>query len=213
MSRRLPVYLLIDTSASMTGEPIEAVKTGLDTLVSALRTDPQALETAWLSLITFDSEARELVPLTELIGFQVPPIEARGVTAYGAGLKAVTDAIHRDVQKATAERKGDWKPIIFIMTDGMPTDDWHMAVESFAAAKPGLVVACAAGANAALEPLQAVTQNVVSLDTADRASLSAFFKWVSASIAVSSSKVDLTKKDTSDLGELPPPPDEIKVVI
>ena len=35
--RRLPVYLLIDTSGSMTGEPIEAVKVGLQTMVSALR--------------------------------------------------------------------------------------------------------------------------------------------------------------------------------
>lgn len=42
--RRLPVYILIDTSGSMRGEPIEAVKVGLDSMVSSLRTDPYALE-------------------------------------------------------------------------------------------------------------------------------------------------------------------------
>ena len=44
--RRLPVYLVIDTSGSMYGESIESVKNGIDLLVSSLRQDPHALETA-----------------------------------------------------------------------------------------------------------------------------------------------------------------------
>ena len=52
--RRLPVYLLLDTSGSMHGEPIEAVKNGMQILLSTLRQDPYALETAYLSLIAFD---------------------------------------------------------------------------------------------------------------------------------------------------------------
>ncbi|MBQ4310052.1 MAG: VWA domain-containing protein, partial [Oscillospiraceae bacterium] len=55
--RRLPVYLLLDTSGSMTGDPIEAVRQGVKALVSELRGDPQALETAYLSVITFASTA------------------------------------------------------------------------------------------------------------------------------------------------------------
>ena len=57
--RRLPVYLLLDTSGSMYGEPIEAVKNGVQVLVSTLRQDPYALETAYLSIITFDSTAKQ----------------------------------------------------------------------------------------------------------------------------------------------------------
>ena len=57
MSRRLPVYLLLDTSGSMSGEPIEQVKNGVQMLVASLRQDPYALETAWLSVITFSSGA------------------------------------------------------------------------------------------------------------------------------------------------------------
>ena len=63
--RKLPVYLLLDTSGSMFGEPIEAVKNGVQTLVAALRQDPYALETAYLSVITFDNGARQVVPLTD----------------------------------------------------------------------------------------------------------------------------------------------------
>ena len=50
--RRLPIYLLIDTSGSMMGEPIEAVKQGIRTLITELKGDPQAVETAYLSVIT-----------------------------------------------------------------------------------------------------------------------------------------------------------------
>lgn len=64
--RRLPIYLLLDTSGSMMGEPIEAVKQGVKALLSELKSDPQTIETAYLSVITFDSHARQVVPLTEL---------------------------------------------------------------------------------------------------------------------------------------------------
>lgn len=61
--RRLPVYLLLDCSGSMSGEPIEAVKQGIKALLSELKGDPQALETACLSVITFNSTARQISPL------------------------------------------------------------------------------------------------------------------------------------------------------
>ncbi len=61
--RRLPVYLLLDTSGSMYGEPIEAVKNGVQTLISTLRSDPYALETAYISIITFNSTAQQVSPL------------------------------------------------------------------------------------------------------------------------------------------------------
>jgi uncharacterized protein with von Willebrand factor type A (vWA) domain len=64
--RRLPVYLLLDTSGSMTGEPIEAVKNGVQVMISSLRQNPQAIETAFISIITFDSVAKQVVPLTDL---------------------------------------------------------------------------------------------------------------------------------------------------
>lgn len=51
--RHLPVYILIDTSGSMKGEPIESVKVGLPDMIAALRLDPYALETVCISIITF----------------------------------------------------------------------------------------------------------------------------------------------------------------
>ncbi|MDO4879391.1 MAG: VWA domain-containing protein [Neisseria sp.] len=210
--RRLPVYLLVDTSGSMHGEAIEAVRNGLQVLVSALRQDPYALETAYLSVITFDSEARQLTPLTELLSFQVPDIQAGGTTAMGGALSLLAECIRREVIKGSAEAKGDWKPVVFLLSDGAPTDDINKGLADLQGVKTGTFVACAAGASADTATLKRITEIVVSLDTADAASIKSFFKWVSSSISVSSQRID-SGKEVSGLDELPPPPTEVNVVL
>ncbi len=212
--RKLPVYLLLDTSGSMSGEPIESVKNGVQMLVSALRQDPYALETAYLSVITFDSSAKQLVTLTELSMFQTPNLQAGGGTSLGEALRLLCDRIDVEVSKTTAESKGDWKPMVFIMTDGVPTDDWQKQLNRYKSQKIGVTVACAAGPSSDTKVLKQLTDIVVQLDTADASSISAFFKWVSASISTGSQKVESgTDIDLTKSSELPPPPPEINLVI
>ncbi len=212
MTRRLPVYLVLDTSGSMTGDPIEAVKNGLSTLLTALRSDPHALETAYLSVITFDSDANQLISLTDLASFQEPSLTAQGTTSMGEALSLLGSCIDREVQKSSPEQKGDWKPLVFIMTDGQPTDDWQKGLNDFKTRKTGLVVACAAGSGADPSILKQITDNVVMLDTADKATIAAYFKWVSSSITTSSKKVENAGMEATSMSELPPPPPEVNVV-
>lgn len=211
--RRLPVYLLLDCSGSMYGEPIEAVKNGVQVLVSTLRQDPYALETAYLSIITFDTTAQQVVPLTELAAFQQPNIQASGCTALGEALALLSQRADQEVTKTTIEKKGDWKPLVFIMTDGEPTDDLNKGLAEFKKRKWGMVVACAAGSGANTDTLKKITECVVSLDTADSATIKAFFKWVSASVSSGSMKVEETGAEATTLSELPPPPPEVNIVI
>lgn len=211
--RRLPVYLLLDTSASMNGDPIEAVKNGVQVLLSTLRQDPYALETAYLSVITFDNSARQMAPLTELATFQAPTIAASGTTAMGEGLALLADCIEAEVAKSTADAKGDWKPLIFMMTDGSPTDDWKRGLDKLKKVRTGLIVACAAGQGADTAVLKQITEVVVQLDTADSNTIKAFFKWVSASISTGSQKVDAGQKEVLGLNDLPLPPPEVNVVL
>lgn len=211
--RRLPVYLLLDTSGSMSGEPIEAVKNGVQIMISSLRQNPQAIETAFLSVITFDSTAQQIIPLTDLASFQMVDIKATGVTALGEALKLVANKIDTEVAKTTTEQKGDWKPLVFIMTDGIPTDDWQSGLNEFKKSKVAFTVACAAGSGADANILKQITDNVVSLDTADSASIGKFFQWVTASIGVSSTKVEDSGKEVTGLNELPPPPSELNIVV
>ena len=211
--RRLPVYLLLDCSGSMYGEPIEAVKNGVQVLVSTLRQDPYALETAYLSIITFDSSAKQVTPLTELSAFQQPTIEANGCTALGEALSLLATKVDQEVTKTTPEQKGDWKPLVFIMTDGVPTDDINQGLAEFKKRKFGMVVACAAGQGADTNILKQITECVVQLDTADSATIKSFFKWVSASVSAGSMKVEETASDMNTMSELPPPPPEVNIVV
>lgn len=210
-TRRLPVYLLLDTSGSMMGEPIEAVKQGVKTLLSELKGDPQAIETAYLSVITFDSQARQIIPLTELMQFSEPELKASGATALGEALLVLQECIKNEVRQTTAEQKGDWRPLVFILTDGSPTDTakFNEAVASLKNAKIGNIIACAAGAKANTEPLKRITDNVLIMNTVSAGDLSKFFAWVSGSIKMSSKSMD------AQIGksfELPPPPNGFVIV-
>ena len=211
--RRLPVYLLLDTSGSMYGEPIQAVNNGVDVLVSTLRSDPYALETAYLSIITFNSSAQQVVPLTEISAFQKPSIDAGGCTAFGEALSLLANKVNSEVTKTTTEVKGDWKPLVFIMTDGEPTDDLNKGLAEFKKRKFGMVVACAAGQGANTDTLKKITECVVQLDTADSATIKSFFKWVTASVSTVSQKVEDEGVEVTGLSELPPPPPEVNIVV
>ena len=211
--RRLPVYLLLDTSGSMMGEPIEAVKNGVQVMISSLRQNPQAIETAYLSIITFDSTAKQIVPLTDLASFQIPDIQATGTTALGEALDLVSNCIDKEVAKTTIDSKGDWKPLVFIMTDGIPTDNINRGIDELKKRRTAYIVACAAGSRADTNTLKQITDNVVSLDTADTQSIAQFFAWVTASIGVTSTKVEESGKETNGLNELPPPPSELNIVL
>ena len=210
--RRLPVYLLLDTSGSMTGEPIEAVKNGVQMMIHSLRQNPQAIETAFVSIITFDSEAKQLIPLTDLASFQTVDLKAAGTTALGAALGLLADKLENEVTKTTLEQKGDWKPIVFIMTDGVPTDDWQAGFQKLKAVKKGLIVGCAAGNNADDKVLKEISDQVVRLSNTDADSIGKFFQWVSASIATTSTKVEETGIDLTKKDQLPPPPSELVIV-
>lgn len=210
-TRRLPVYLLLDCSGSMMGEPIEAVRQGIKALLSELKGDPQALETAYISIITFDSSARQISPLTELMLIKEPTIQASGATALGGALRVLMDCIKTEVRKSTAEQKGDWKPIVYILTDGAPTDTetFNKACEELKNVHTANIIACAAGSNAKTEYLKKITNNVLMMNNLSSGDLAKFFAWVSSSIKISSSKLD--EKPGGPI-ELPPPPQGFVIV-
>jgi hypothetical protein len=196
----------------MTGEPIEAVKNGVQMMIHSLRQNPQAIETAFVSIITFDSDAKQLIPLTDLASFQTVDLKAAGTTALGAALSLLADKLENEVTKTTLEQKGDWKPIVFIITDGVPTDDWQAGFQKLKAVKKGLIVGCAAGNNADDKVLKEIADQVVRLSNTDADSIGKFFQWVSASIATTSTKVEETGIDLTKKDQLPPPPSELVIV-
>ena len=210
--RRLPVYFLLDTSGSMYGEPIQALNNALSGMINTLRSDAQALDSLWISIITYDREIREVVPLTELVNFQLPEIVCpqSGPTNTGAALDFVIQKVNSEVSKNSSTQKGDWKPLLFVFTDGKPSDIqlYREKVPEIKRMGFGAVVGCAAGHLANDAMLKELTDNVVHLDSADSQTLKSFFKWVSETIEQGNKS-----QGTGEKVVLPPPPSEIIVVI
>lgn len=209
-TRRLPVYILLDTSGSMMGEPIHSVNVGLQAMLSTLRQDPYALESVHLSIITFDVEARVFLPLTPLEQVRLGEVDVKGATFMGAALNLLIECVDRDVKKTNADAKGDWRPLVFIMTDGSPSDmeAYRQAIPEVKKRNFGSILACAAGPKAKQQYLLELTDRVVTMDTMDAAAFSGFFKWVSASVAAGSSSAGVSGQVS-----LPPPPPEVQLVL
>lgn len=210
--RRLPVYLLLDTSGSMQGEPIESVRCGIQTLISTLRRDPQALETVFISIITFDREAKIILPLTSLETLQIPEIEipSSGPTMLGAALELLCKQLDKELVVSSTKTKKDWKPLLFIMTDGKPSDiqKYNEMIRECKQRNFSNIIACAAGMKADTEPLQNLATSVVKLDTCDGSTFESFFKWISDSIMSGSHTVGTVAEVT-----LPAPPSEVELII
>lgn len=210
--RRLPVYFLLDTSGSMYGEPIQALNNALSGMINTLRSDPQALDSLWISIITFDREVKEIAPLTELVSFQLPEIicPQSGPTHTGMCLETVYSKVNTDVRKGTETQKGDWKPLLFLFTDGKPSDLqlYREMIPKIKSLNFGAIIGCAAGHLADDSLLKELTDTVVHLDSCDSTTLKTFFKWVSDTIEHGNKS-----QGTGESISLPAPPSEMIVVI
>jgi uncharacterized protein YegL len=201
--RRLPIYLVVDTSGSMSGEPIQAVNMGLQALVNDLQNDQQAMENAYLSVITFESSAKVLVPLTEVGSFQAPTLQIGGSTNLRDGLKLLCDCIEKEVRKNTPTQKGDYKPMVFLLTDGFPDTGWEAVADEVKKKKPANIIACAAGPSADTTSLKRFTEVVIKLQDTKPGTLGAFMKWVTQSAKIASASVGAKGDAPINLPALP----------
>lgn len=216
--RRLPIYFLIDISESMVGEPIQQVEEGLATIIQTLKTDPNAIETVWVSIIVFAGQPKTIVPLQELINFYPPKFPIGSGTSLSKGIGHLMFELRKNIVKTTAEVKGDWKPIVFLFTDGVPTDDTKTAISEWKQSwqRTANLVAISFGDETDTRLLSELTENVLHFKNTDANAYKQFFKWITDSIKTSSvsvennatgfelakldgdtiSKIDLTKSNT-----------------
>jgi uncharacterized protein YegL len=193
--RRLPVFILIDSSTSMRGESIDAVNSGLKMLIQDLRVNPFALETVYLSVISFNTDAFVVRPFDDLLNNISVFIEAKGQSNLGLGLQLLISEMSLHINKTTSNNKGDWKPLVFFMTDGKPSGAWKKKLKEFHSINLGQWIICACGMKSNLSIIDSMGGNVVILNNKNENSIHSFFKWVSNSINIHSHRIEQGQTD------------------
>jgi uncharacterized protein YegL len=115
------------------------------------------------------------------------------------------------VVRTTADQKGDWRPLVFLLTDGAPTDtDWPTYAQQLRERRPANIIAVACGDQADTNALKQITEIVIQMRDMSPDAFRAFFKFVSASVKQTSAKVGAVAEGTGI--QLPPPPPGITIV-
>lgn len=123
---RCPCLLLLDTSGSMDGEPITELNDGIIKFKDELMADGLAVKRVELGLITFGPVRIEADFQTADV-FQPPTLVASGDTPMGAAIQQGLEMLGQ--RKAVYRQNGisHYRPWIFLITDGAPTDNWQSA--------------------------------------------------------------------------------------
>lgn len=124
---RVPCLLLLDTSGSMSGQPIAELNSGIRQFKEELMTDSLAAKRVEVAIITFGSTPEVVLDFTGAQSFQPPRLEASGATAMGA---AIEEGLRRlEARKQIYKQNGlaYFRPWVFLITDGSPTDSVYQA--------------------------------------------------------------------------------------
>ncbi len=123
----LPFYIVCDESGSMDGNGgIDAINSGLPELHATIAADPLVSDKCRIGLITFSDIAEELLPLSKASDVSaMPGCAAKGLTNYGEAFNLLRVVIARDIANLKSQGFQVFRPAVFFITDGDPTDDWE----------------------------------------------------------------------------------------
>ncbi|MHC5614850.1 MAG: vWA domain-containing protein [Nostoc sp.] len=126
---RCPVILLLDTSGSMSGQPIQELNRGLAAFKKDVVKDSQASLSVEVAMITFGSIVKLTQDFVTIDQFTPPTLEVAGVTPMGAAIEYALDFLEN--RKQTYKDNGIlyYRPWVFLITDGTPTDSWDSAAQ------------------------------------------------------------------------------------
>lgn len=123
---RCPCLLLLDVSMSMQGQPITELNAGLTTLKDELATDTLAMKRVEIGIVTFGPVHTEL-EFECAASFYPPHLTVRGATPMGEAITRGLDMVRQRKEDYRANGIPYYRPWVFLITDGGPTDEWQEA--------------------------------------------------------------------------------------
>lgn len=125
---RCPCVLLLDTSGSMGGAPIAELNAGVKAFQESLQKDQLATLRVEVSIITFGpvNLAQDFVSAG---AFTASEYIASGQTPMGEAINLALDKIDERKQTYKANGISYYRPWVFLISDGAPTDEWQAAAQ------------------------------------------------------------------------------------
>ncbi|OLR93508.1 vWA domain-containing protein [Actinokineospora bangkokensis] len=125
----LPVYVVADESGSM-APVVDELNAGLAALHRALLREPMAAAKVRFTILGFADDVQVRLTLADLRAeATLPQLSTRGGTSYGAALRALRERIPDDVAALKEQGFAVFRPAVFFLTDGQPTDEPHWRAE------------------------------------------------------------------------------------
>lgn len=211
---RVACALLLDTSGSMSGAPIEQLNKGYEALRESLAEDPLARKRTEIAVITFGGTERLAVPFTEGRDLGPTTFSADGGTPMGAAIDLGLDQVLARKQTYKDAGLEYYRPWMFVITDGAPTDGQRFTTAAArlreVESKKGVTVFAVGVAGADMGTLAQLSRDrePVMLDGLKFVEL---FLWLSASMGVVSqstpgtSDTQIASNEQEEQVALPPP--------
>ena len=117
---RCPCVLLLDTSGSMHGQPIDALNEGLWVFKLEVCKDPLAARRVEVAVVTFDDRVQVMQPFIGIEDFEPPVLTAQGLTHMGGAINTALDLIQVRKRQYKANGITYYRPWVFMITDGEP---------------------------------------------------------------------------------------------
>ncbi|MFF4959514.1 VWA domain-containing protein [Streptomyces sp. NPDC001222] len=119
----LPFYLVCDESSSMAAGGVGAINEALPDLHDEISSNPAVADKARFAMIGFSTSATLLQPLVDLSEIDsLPSLSAGGVTSFASAFQLLKDTIQKDVDRLKGEGHSVFRPVVFFLSDGAPTD-------------------------------------------------------------------------------------------
>ena len=124
---RCPSVLILDVSASMKGAPIAELNAGLQVYRDELAADPLAAKRVEVAVVSFGGQVELASDFCTAASFVAPTLTPRGDTPMGAAIAYGLDILAFRKEQYRANGIAFYRPWIFLVTDGGPTDEWRTA--------------------------------------------------------------------------------------